>query len=165
MKRSRIPLLILAIVIALLLILWGYGPSYDQPISYNHKLHIEQGLECISCHRYVMEQTFASIPGVDVCLECHEEPLTESREEEKIRQFAESGTDIPWMQVYEVPDHVFFSHRRHVSVAEIACEECHGEIEGREKPFTRPLIDLSMEFCIDCHKGSGATEDCVACHI
>jgi predicted CXXCH cytochrome family protein len=164
MKKSRIILLVPVLIIALLLLIKSYGPSYTQPIRYNHRLHIEQGFECTDCHRYVREQTFASIPNVEVCLECHEQALTQSAEEEKIRQFAQSGTEIPWIQVYEIPDHVFFSHRRHVSVAEIECDQCHGEVETMEKPFTKPLVDLSMDFCLDCHQKSGASVDCVACH-
>lgn len=156
--------MVIIIAVAIPLFLRWYGPSYHQPISYNHMLHIEQGLECSYCHRYVMKETFATIPGIEVCLECHGEALTESGEEEKIRQYAEAGTEIPWIQVYEVPDHVFFSHRRHTSVAGIACEECHGDVENRRKPFTRAQVNLSMDFCIDCHIKNGATEDCVACH-
>jgi predicted CXXCH cytochrome family protein len=164
MKRYKIIILVLFHAALLILFIKGYGPSYTQPISYNHMLHIELGLECSYCHRYVMEQTFASIPAVEVCLECHEEALTDSREEEKIREFAKDGSEIPWIQVCEVPDHVFFSHRRHVSVAEIACKQCHGDVESRTEPLTRPLVDLSMDFCLDCHASSGASVDCVACH-
>ena len=33
----------------------------------------------------------ATLPGLDTCLMCHQEPVTESPEEEKIRAFAAAG--------------------------------------------------------------------------
>lgn len=164
MKRKTSILFVLLALGVLISLQRSLSRSVEQPIRYNHKLHIEQGLECADCHTGAPAESFASIPGVETCLGCHEQPVTESREEEKIRELAQAGSGIPWMQVYEVPDHVYFSHARHVKVGKIECEQCHGEVKTREVPFTKPLVDLSMDFCIDCHRESGATEDCIACH-
>jgi len=39
------------------------GDEPDQPIAYNHKLHIETvGLECAECHRYVETSAAATLP-------------------------------------------------------------------------------------------------------
>lgn len=143
-----------------------FGGSISQPIAFNHKLHVEDnGLECVECHIYVMTQPFAGYPGVDKCLECHEEAQTDSAEEEKIRQTAAAGEELVWNRIYDVPDHVYSSHRRHVVAGELECAECHGPIADATSPPSRPLNDLSMDFCMDCHEQRGVTNDCIACHM
>ena len=164
MKRQTIILFVVLLLSVSFFFLRSLGSSSDQPIRYSHRLHIEQGLECTDCHTGAETEAFATIPDIETCLGCHEQAVTDSREEEKIRELARAGSGIPWIQVYEVPDHVYFSHARHVAIAELACEECHGEVKTREAPFTKPLVELSMDFCLDCHRERGASEDCIACH-
>jgi len=137
----------------------------NQPISFNHKKHTEQGIECISCHPHFKTQTFSGLPDIGVCIECHKDPLTASKEEEKVRIFYQQKKKIQWKRIYEQPDHVFFSHRRHVSIAKIDCKNCHGPIEEYEKPITRPLVNMDMKWCMDCHTKQKASNDCLACHV
>jgi hypothetical protein len=136
----------------------------EQPIAFNHRLHKEAGVECINCHLYFETQRFAGKPTLAVCLECHEEAMTESPEEEKIREYAKESKEIPWKKLSRTPDHVFFTHQRHVSGASIQCETCHGEIGETTSPPTKPLKTLSMDDCMDCHRQNGADNDCLACH-
>ncbi len=141
----------------------GFGNV--QPIAFNHKKHAEQGLQCDTCHKYYKTQTFSGIPDLAVCLECHKDPVTQSPEEEKIRQFAKKGEPIPWRQIHREPDHVFYSHRRHVVLGKIECQVCHGEIGQSESPPTKPFVRMTMDWCMACHSKRGVTNDCVACHV
>lgn len=141
-----------------------WNSDLQQPIAFNHKKHVDQGLPCTTCHEYVEEERFAGIPKVEVCLGCHETPITESLEEEKIRQHAEQGEEIGWKQIYQVPDHVYFSHRRHVTIAGLECAQCHGAIAESEQPPLRVAITPSMETCMNCHTTQKVTNDCNACH-
>ncbi len=143
----------------------GFDSETEQPISFNHKKHLEQGLECDACHPYVRTQTFAGMPAAPTCMECHKEPVTQAPEEEKIRQFAKKGKEIPWKRLYEEPDHVFFSHRRHAVLGKIPCQTCHGEIGQSEKPPARPFVRMTMDWCMNCHAKSKVTNDCLACHV
>jgi len=59
---------------------------------------------------------------------------------------------------------VFYSHRRHVVVAKIPCETCHGAIARTSAPPARPLVKIRMKFCIGCHQRRNVTVDCIACH-
>jgi len=61
----------------------GVGSKTEQPISFNHKKHVDQGLQCDACHRYFKTQTFSGLPDIKICLECHKEPVTNNPEEEK----------------------------------------------------------------------------------
>jgi hypothetical protein len=148
-----------------LFISFGLGSKTEQPISFNHKKHAEQGLACDACHRYFQTQTFSGMPDINTCLECHKEPVTKNTEEEKIRQFHRDGKEILWKRIYEQPDHVYFSHRRHVVLGKLTCQNCHGGIGQNEKPPTRPWVRMTMKWCMDCHTKSKTTNDCLACHV
>jgi hypothetical protein len=157
--------LAIGVFLFVMLISFGLGSKSEQPISFNHKKHLEQGLECDACHRFYKTQTFSGIPDLNTCLECHKEPATKSKEEEKIRQFKKKGEEIPWRRIYEEPDHVFFSHRRHVVLGKIPCQACHGKIGQSERPPTKPWVKMTMKWCMDCHAKNKVTNDCLACHV
>jgi c(7)-type cytochrome triheme protein len=143
------------------------NPSENQPIEFIHKKHKEQGIDCETCHIYIKKESFAGIPNLQTCLDCHESPVTKSSEEEKIRSFAKKGMKLEWKRLYRMPQHVYFSHRRHVALAKLECQNCHGSIEDAPKPPLKPLKILMMNDCIDCHKKSRAVKvstDCIDCH-
>lgn len=139
--------------------------SARQPIQFNHNLHTQElEMDCTECHRYVEEAEFAGRPKLEYCADCHEESLTENPEEGKLIEYVGTGREIPWQRLYHVPDHVYFSHRRHVTVTQIDCERCHGDIPLTSSPPEEPLVHLSMDFCMDCHEQEGVSLDCNTCH-
>jgi predicted CXXCH cytochrome family protein len=139
-------------------------PPVVQPIQFSHKAHIEQGLPCDGCHQSVEKAAAATVPKGETCMMCHQGAITESPEEEKVRQYAEKEEEIPWRQIYRLPAHVYFSHRRHVAVAGVECGECHGAVATLAAPAPYPLVKQSMDWCLACHKTRGASQDCVHCH-
>lgn len=161
---------ILNILIAIMLFLLFVSSCSDsksvpQPIAYNHKKHIEDaGLGCFDCHSRVLAHQKASIPNIDFCKDCHEDPMTDSKEEEKLVGYIKKHQPIPWVQVHRVPDHAYFSHARHVSLGKIACQDCHGDVNHMTLPFTKPHAPIKMKFCIECHVQKGVTTDCASCH-
>jgi hypothetical protein len=136
-----------------------------QPISFNHRLHVEDlGADCTDCHLYAMTGARATIPNVELCADCHEEPQTESAEEARLVEYIQAAEPIPWRKVYWVPDHVYFSHRRHTGVAGIECETCHGPMGEANEPMRRPAVRLTMDHCMQCHEQTGTSNDCLLCH-
>lgn len=152
------------ILILFLLIRLGIGSRTEQPIPFNHKKHLDQGLQCDTCHPYFKTQTFSGMPTIATCLECHKEPITNNPEEEKIRQFAQKGEEIPWERVYGEPDHVYFSHRAHVVLGKMECKTCHGNVSEAVRPPSRPWVNMTMRWCMNCHEKKKVTNDCLACH-
>jgi hypothetical protein len=84
----------------------------------------------------------------------------------------EPGKDqqpIRWVRVHNLPEYTRFDHRAHVS-AKVACQECHGPVQTLE--VMRQSTDLSMGWCIRCHKEHREVEgrkvspstDCAVCH-
>lgn len=161
----------------------GYKP--EQPIWFSHASHVcKYEIDCQYCHSSAAESKHAGIPSVNVCMNCHkgvkEGPITGKKEIEKI--YAAIGFDpatgtyienyeqkpIEWMKVHNLPDHVYFNHSQHVTVAGIDCKQCHGPVQtysvGRQATveevnaqedvpglikLTKPT--LTMGWCIECH--------------
>jgi cytochrome c551/c552 len=57
---------------------------------------------------------------------------------------------IPWVKIHNLPDHVYFNHSQHVKVGKQQCQTCHGNIQ--EMPEVYQFSDLSMGWCINCHR-------------
>jgi hypothetical protein len=137
----------------------------SQPIQYNHKLHVEEAdLTCLDCHPNAETLARASIPNIQICSDCHDDTESENMEERKVAEYGSMDAHIPWVQVHIVPDHVFFSHRRHVKLAQIECMDCHGDVSQMKKPFIDAFVEMEMEWCMDCHDERNVTNDCYSCH-
>jgi len=134
-----------------------------QPIAFNHKLHTE-AIECETCHEYATTSAHSGLPGLSTCLLCHEEPQTDSLEENKVRELAEAGHEQVFRKLFRLPDNVFYTHRRHVGLAGLECANCHGDVAGSESPPDSPLVRVTMDFCIDCHEERGVSNECTHCH-
>ncbi len=133
-------------------------------------------LECKSCHETVDTARAAGRPSTEKCLSCHS-GKTDSAELKKLEIFAEKKTEIPWERIWRLPQDVTFSHRQHVSVAQMECQTCHGDFKSLERPAPRPLKTLSMTECMACHErwrwpadtpevvaSRPIAADCNACH-
>ncbi len=59
---------------------------------------------------------------------------------------------IEWIKIHNLPDHVYFNHSQHVKVGKQNCQTCHGNIQ--EMPEVYQYSDLSMGWCINCHRES-----------
>jgi mono/diheme cytochrome c family protein len=179
----------IAMITVILFVVGGYltskgamalGRSKDyqpeQPIYYSHKVHagINQ-INCQYCHTGVYQGKQATIPSVNVCMNCHmsineyngEKMYTEDGDEingtaeiQKLYKYAgfepgkpwdpSKAKPIEWVRIHNLPDHVYFNHSQHVKAGKVECQTCHGEIQkmGEVKQFT----DLSMGWCINCHR-------------
>lgn len=154
-------------VLLMVPVFFGYQHFHSavgQPIAFNHAKHVASGIACTDCHTGVETQARATLPELDTCMNCHQSALTDSREEAKIRDLAAAGKPITWNQLTQMPPHVFFSHRRHVAAAKLACAECHGPIEKSTAPPPHAFRVLTMNTCLGCHKDKGVDADCDDCH-
>lgn len=141
----------------------AYAPK--QPIDYSHKLHAgDLGIDCQFCHTYARRSRSAGIPAVAQCMACHQ--LVHA-DKEPIQQIAAAYADnqpIEWVKVHDLPDFVYFNHKRHVK-AGFECQECHGPVEEMEVLYRH--APLTMGWCVNCHQDNrdkGASLDCLTCH-
>jgi len=135
-----------------------------QPIAFNHRKHVkENGMACSDCHTSYQTETFSGLPGADTCSLCHGQMQGKSAEERKLVALLSAGGEPQWRTLFRQPPHIFYSHRRHVMKAGIACETCHGAIANTTTPPTA-VRRLKMADCIDCHERRGVATDCTTCH-
>ncbi len=152
----------------------------EQPIYYSHKVHagVNQ-VNCLYCHGGAQESKHANIPSVNVCMNCHmaineysekseklyKEDGTEisgTAEIQKLYEYAgfnpkdnkpwdaSKAKPIPWKQIHNLPDHVYFNHSQHVTAGKVQCQTCHGEIQKMGEVYQ--FAELSMGWCVNCHR-------------
>ncbi|MFQ5729530.1 MAG: cytochrome c3 family protein [Waddliaceae bacterium] len=158
-----VAIMIIGGVVAVL-ILTKVGSQIQQPVQFNHKIHVEMGLECIFCHQLYLTNKTAGRPQISTCKMCHEGAETENPELQKVVNAISEGKEIAWNRIAKLPTYVYFSHRTHVAFAELGCETCHGPMGETSKPPERPLKNYTMKNCMDCHEKSKVTNDCITCH-
>jgi len=129
----------------------GYAPT--QPIAFSHKVHAgTYEIDCQYCHTGVEISKNANIPSVNICMNCHSSIKTDSKEIQKLYAAQESGQPIEWVRVHNLPDLAYFNHSQHVTVGEVVCQTCHGEIQEME--VVEQFSPLTMGWCIDCHRNT-----------
>jgi cytochrome c551/c552 len=127
----------------------------EQPVWFSHKIHAGQNqIDCQYCHFTADKSMHAGIPPVQVCLNCHNQvktgKITGEEEIAKIHDAYNYKKPIEWIKVHNLPDHVYFNHAQHVTIGKVDCNDCHGEVEKMDEIIQ--VHDLSMGWCIDCHR-------------
>lgn len=141
------------------------SPAVSQPIAFNHRKHTQDlQLDCEFCHQYLTSGAHAGLPGKDVCATCHTAPLGDSQEAARLSDLLSRGDSLQFRKLFQLAAHVTFTHRRHVGIAKLDCQVCHGGIALTQRPPARPLVTVRMAFCLDCHRSRQQSLDCVACH-
>ncbi len=164
----------------------GRTRNYEpvQPIYYSHKVHagVNQ-ISCLYCHGSAWDSKHATIPSVNICMNCHKNintyekgPKLHDEDGNEINGTAEiqklyaaagfkAGQDwdpskakpIEWVRVHNLPDHVYFNHSQHVRVGNVQCQTCHGEVTSMD--VAKQYAELSMGWCINCHRTSKVNFD------
>ncbi|PIT98599.1 MAG: cytochrome C [Bdellovibrionales bacterium CG10_big_fil_rev_8_21_14_0_10_45_34] len=144
----------------------GYNEGYqpDQPIPYDHAVHAGKlQIPCMYCHANADKSKQASVPSLNICMNCHSVVATDRPAVQKLREHYEKGVSVPWVKVHMLPDHAHFNHERHVRKG-VACQECHGAIQEMSTVYQKS--DMSMGWCIECHRKpeNNAPINCSTCH-
>jgi mono/diheme cytochrome c family protein len=138
----------------------GYQPV--QPIKFPHDLHAgAMKIDCQYCHSGAYKSKNASIPSLNICMNCHKVVKTESAEIHKIydalgydpatqKYDSTKARPMQWVRIHNLPDFAYFNHSQHVKVAGLKCQTCHGPIETMKEVYQ--YSPLTMKWCIQCHK-------------
>lgn len=143
----------------------AHGRGVSQPIAFNHRKHTQDlKLECEFCHPLVRTGAHPGLPPFETCAMCHHSRQGTTSEAARVTELVTQGKSVTFAKLFRLPPHVFYTHRRHVGIAGLECRNCHGEIALTTRPPRRPLVKIRMGFCLDCHRRTGQTRDCIACH-
>jgi hypothetical protein len=181
----------------------GYEPEQPIAFSHRQHAGDMQ-ISCVFCHFGAENSRHAGIPSASVCMTCHRfvtapqkillEELLEARKGKRApfpvvspemqKLYDALGLDskmerdpskepkaIAWVKIHNLPAFTCFDHRSHMH-AGLSCQQCHGPVESMER--VRQVADLSMGWCVDCHRETGRTgiadkqikpsTDCATCH-
>ncbi|CAN5654529.1 hypothetical protein BH23GEM10_BH23GEM10_00550 [soil metagenome] len=156
------------------------GGGIEQPIAFRHDIHAGTNqIPCMYCHSTADRSSSAGLPAVQVCAGCHipgGAPMiaADSVGVQQLVAYWREQRPIPWVRIYDLPDHARFPHMRHVN-AGVECQECHGPVETMEE-IEIPRADtktrygvvkpntLEMGWCINCHREREVRTDCFVCH-
>jgi len=154
----------------------GYQPV--QPIFYSHRVHagINQ-ISCLYCHSNAMDSRHATVPPLNVCMNCHAaindythgpklyredgSEVDGTQEIQKLYSYTgydpktgkynmEDAKPVEWVKIHNLPDHVFFRHAQHTKAGHVQCQPCHGPITEMDE--VKQFAPLSMGWCINCHR-------------
>jgi hypothetical protein len=136
----------------------GYAP--EQPIPFSHKIHAGiNKIQCQYCHSEVEKSRHAGIPSLNVCMNCHSVVKTDSPYIKQVRAAWDAKKPIEWIRVHELPDYVYFPHKRHVAKG-ITCETCHGNVKEMDR--IQQHAPLTMGWCMECHRGQTTPKQVMA---
>jgi hypothetical protein len=133
-----------------------------QPLPYSHKTHVALGLQCRGCHVNPDAGKLMTYPVAAACMTCHATVAADRPAIQKLATFAKSGTPIPWVRVYRLPEFVYWTHATHIQTG-VTCEECHGPVAERDVIAQETNI-LTMVGCMTCHNKRQVFTDCGDCH-
>ena len=126
----------------------------NQPVPFSHRHHVSGlGIDCRYCHSSVEVASSAGLPPTETCMTCHSQLWTNAEMLAPVRQSLAEKKPLRWTRVYTLPDYVYFDHSIHVAKG-VGCTECHGPIG--DMPLTRRAADLTMGWCLDCHRNPAA---------
>jgi predicted CXXCH cytochrome family protein len=139
-----------------------------QPIKFSHQLHAGVNkIDCQYCHTGAFTSKNASIPSLNVCMNCHNYVTASDKYDgktspeiqkiyhaldynETTKQYGSNTKPVEWIRIHNLPDLAYFNHSQHVSVAGIECQKCHGPIQTMEEVYQ--YSPLTMKWCVNCHK-------------
>src|SRR5687768_8865671 len=144
----------------------GYNDGYrpKQPIPFSHKIHAtDNKVPCLYCHSAAEKSIHATVPALNVCMNCHLTVATASPWIKQLQSAYENNQSIEWKKVHMLPDFVRFNHKRHVKKG-VTCQTCHGPVENME--VVHQQEDLSMGWCVNCHRKQEppVSINCSTCH-
>jgi hypothetical protein len=126
------------------------GVPREQPVPFSHKHHVtDDGIDCRYCHTSVENSSFAGIPAVKICMNCHTQIWSDSPVLAPVRESFRTGKPLEWTRVHNLPGFVYFNHSIHVHKG-VGCSTCHGRID--QMPLTWRVNTLYMDWCINCHQ-------------
>lgn len=154
---------------------WGVFPNllYSQkiqPINFSHAAH--QDSACEDCHTFRKDGTYAGIPKLDKCKECHESQMGQTEDERIfVEEYVQKNREVPWKIYAWQPDNVYFSHAPH-KAKNVECIKCHRDVSKEQKlPAFREnrltgysISTMKMDTCEKCHAEQGGSNNCEVCH-
>ena len=131
-------------------------------VGFDHRAHVTDNLiGCSTCHPFARHSPVAGLAPMSVCMGCHKFVSKEKPAIQALKAAWEDEKPLEFTRVFRQPDHVYFSHERHLARG-LKCAECHGDVAHMAQDVR--VKDMHMGFCMECHRVRQASTDCLTCH-
>jgi hypothetical protein len=178
--KIRLPVILFTVAFAFVLTFYfsraerdsvGYQP--EQPVAFSHKLHAgDMAIDCQYCHVGVSKGRSATVPSVNICMNCHSVAQKDKPEIIRLTEYYEKGKPLMWKRIHKLPEYAYFNHSVHINKG-IECISCHGDVTQMEK--VKQMKAFTMTACLNCHRNPDINltylqnvkkgpENCAACH-
>ncbi|MCK5075026.1 MAG: cytochrome c3 family protein, partial [Calditrichia bacterium] len=144
--------------INLILLNFLFSQTQKDVIKFSHKLHLENEVECETCHQNAANSQTGKdnlMPSMESCSDCHD--IEEENECGICHSNINEPGEITRIQSYSL----LFSHEKHLK-SNINCLKCHADINKKE--FAGVYHLPAMDKCMNCHTKKTVTNQCNACH-
>ncbi len=160
-RPSSVPWVVVAVLVAGVALA---GSGSQLQFNPNHAGHKKAGLDCLTCHEGIFDQTELGQPGAfpkeKVCLQCHKKEKDEGK-----CGMCHLKADKPATFVTK-PPYLIINHAKHLEKND-KCEVCHLSLPEKTS-FEKPVPPMSA--CLGCHehpqhKQQFDNGQCFTCHI
>ncbi len=136
------------------------GPQ--QPIPFSHRIHAaEKKINCLFCHSEAVDTDSAGVPPLETCMLCHSKIIIHYPQIAKLREHYYDNLPVEWVRVNVLQEFVYFSHQAHIQSG-IDCGKCHGNVAEMDRVIMKK--PFQMGFCVQCHRDTKVSNDCLMCH-
>jgi len=142
--------------ILLLVVAGGWAQAPKDTLIFSHRLHIDGGADCATCHVKVDSSVQPSdnlLPDMETCYQCHDREAACTL----CHTHPDEAGDYSRVTKYIAK----FPHSRHIS-EKTTCLGCHQGIATKEKTGKGHLP--SMKACAKCHSDLDKPDYCYDCH-
>jgi hypothetical protein len=141
-------------------------PDQSGDLVFSHKTHIENEVQCATCHGTSVGHFAAPAPMMMTCLSCHEGETAPNDCKNCHRKLEEIAPGLGDPAVHLAPDAKTRKTCAKCHDVEVWCEKCHG-VEMPHPAAWRlqhgPVALEQSEVCVKCHQSTDKTF-CISCH-
>ncbi len=147
--------------------LFGEQPDHSKV---SHKVHIEQSVDCDTCHDRITKVTALGEKGIfpkeDVCQSCHDDtrPTDPNGKDAAAKRDCTKCHTNPEHAGGHIPVdyHLHMNHAAHVPRVKGDCRVCHQVLPEPKQTYTPPTMDA----CLTCHNHQQDFDNgkCELCH-
>ncbi len=134
----------------------------EQPIPFSHRIHVtEKKISCVFCHSGAIDTDVAGIPPLETCMLCHSKIIIHYPEIIKLKDRYYNKIPVEWTRINIMQEFTYFSHQSHIQSG-VDCGKCHGNVAQMDRVFMKK--PFQMGFCVQCHRDTKVSHDCLMCH-
>lgn len=141
-------------------------PGTEGDLIFSHATHLDQEIECVTCHEPPLGHFETPAPMMMACLSCHEGETAPNECENCHRKLEEIAPGVDEPAVHLDPDPKTRKTCAKCHDVDVWCEQCHGVIMPHPASWKKQHGELALtqsDVCVKCHQSKDPTF-CIDCH-